>query len=357
PQTQALTAVREIQIELELAPASSAELAASLSRARVVAQVEAKFEAGAGQLVRGFMKSTPTESLAAAAGSGPAGPGPYQPSFRPTTDGSSVEYVIVTSQAMASEFQRLADWKTQKGVQTVVRTVEWIDQTYPNGVDRAERIRFFLRDAYQNWGTLFALLGGDTDVVPPRYAQMLIFNEKIPADYYYGCLDGNWNADGDARFAESISGGPSDLCDFLFEVSVGRAPVSNVAQAQAFVDKVILYEKNPPASGRYPQSILVLAERLFPTTHGADVAEEGLAKVPSWVRIARLYEEAGSYPGSVELTRATATDSINAGFGIVHHVGHGYRNSMSVGDGTFSNADADAFVNAPKNSVVFAINC
>jgi hypothetical protein len=357
PATQALTAAREVRIELELRPATAAELAQVAPRARVVREIEAEFEAGAAKLVDDLVPATPTESLLEAAGTGPAGPGPYQPSFRPTPDGSAVEYVIVTSQAMAGEFQRLADWKTQKGVQTVVRTVEWIDQTYPNGVDRAERIRFFVRDAYQNWDTAFVLLGGDTDVVAPRYAQMLIFNEKIPADYYYACLDGNWNADGDARFAESISGGSSDNCDLLFDVSVGRAPVSSVSQAQVFVDKILSYEKNPPVSPRYPASILVLAERLFPTLHGAEVAEDALAMVPSWVRVARLYEQSVNFPGSIELTRPTATDSINAGFGIVHHVGHGYRNSMSVGNGTFSNADADAFVNAPRNSVVFAINC
>ena len=30
---------------------------------------------------------------------------------------------------------------------------------------------------------------------------------------------------------------------------------------------------------------------------------------------------------------------------------------MSIGDGTLNNADADAFTNGPRNSVVFAINC
>ncbi len=119
-------------------------------------------------MIAGFTPLAPTEELGGG-GDGPAGPGPYQPTFRPTTDGSAVEYVIVTSDALLTEFEDLADWKTRKGVQAAVRTVEWIDQTYPNGVDRAERIRFFIRDAYQNWGTLFVLLGGDTDVVPPRY--------------------------------------------------------------------------------------------------------------------------------------------------------------------------------------------
>ena len=85
----------------------------------------------------------------------------------------------MTSQALAGEFQRLADWKTQKGVQAVVRTVETIDQMYPNGVDRAERIRFFLRDAYQNWGTLYVLLGVMFLWFARHYEQSLRFHWLI----------------------------------------------------------------------------------------------------------------------------------------------------------------------------------
>ena len=353
--TGRLVAARSIELELDLEPLPAAETADVVRRHRIVREIEAKFDATMGKTILGFTPATPTEDLSMV-GNGPAGPGPYQPTFRPTTDGSSVEYVIVTSEALKTEFQRLADWKTQKGVQSAVRTVEWIDQTYPNGVDRAERIRFFIRDAYQNWGTLYVLLGGDTDVVQLRYAQTFTFNESIPADLYFTCLDGNWNRDGDERFGETAGGG-NDQADLHFEVTVGRAPVSSVQQAHVFIDKVLLYEKTPPTGPRYPASFVALAERLFPAIHGATFAQEAIAFLPPWFTVQRLYEESASFPGSVELTVQSARDSINAGFGIVHHVGHGYRNSMSVGSGTFNNADADAFTNAPRNSVCFAINC
>src|SRR4029453_10641442 len=49
--------------------------------------------------------------------------------------------------------------------------------------------------------------------------------------------------------------------------------------------------------------------------------------------------------------------SIRAGFGIVHHVGHGFRTTMSVGDGTLGNADIDNLTNGSRQSVVYAINC
>ncbi|MGD8396681.1 MAG: C25 family cysteine peptidase, partial [Candidatus Eiseniibacteriota bacterium] len=234
-----------------------------------------------------------------------------------------------------------------------------IDQTYPNGIDRAERVRFFLRDAYQNWGALYALLGGDTDVVPARYLMITEPEpEAIPTDMYYACLEGNWNADGDDRIGEGeVEGDPGDAIDILFDLVVGRAPVSTPLGAQHFIDKLLVYETGPPADEAFPASMLALAERLFQTTHGADQAEAALQYLPPWFKIVRLYEESASYPGSLELTAEAAVDSTNNGFGFILHVGHGYRNIMSMADGSISNADVDNLTNGERAGFVFGINC
>ena len=49
--------------------------------------------------------------------------GPFRPTADPSLDGSPVEYLILTSDAMAPEFERLAAYKTAKGVPAVVRTL------------------------------------------------------------------------------------------------------------------------------------------------------------------------------------------------------------------------------------------
>src|SRR5262249_10329117 len=50
----------------------------------------------------------------------------FNPTEAPSLEGSEVDYVVVTSQALAPAWQVFADSKTQRGVPTVVRTVEWI---------------------------------------------------------------------------------------------------------------------------------------------------------------------------------------------------------------------------------------
>ncbi len=108
----------------------------------------------------------------------------FSPTTYPSLEGSAVDYVIITTDALASEFQRLADFKTEKGVPTVVRTVEWIEANTRNGVDIQETIRFFIRDAYAKWGITYVLLGGDTDVLPPRYgiSEFYLGGTELPAD-------------------------------------------------------------------------------------------------------------------------------------------------------------------------------
>lgn len=80
----------------------------------------------------------------------------FEPSEKPSTEGSPVDMVIVTGEEWAdgtptdgdlvAAWQELADWRTQSGTPTVVRTVQWIRANYP-GHDDPDRVRNFVRDA------------------------------------------------------------------------------------------------------------------------------------------------------------------------------------------------------------------
>ncbi len=74
---------------------------------------------------------------------------------------------------MIAEFQRLADWKTEKGVKAEVVTVSDILANrygdYKTGSrDLQEVIRKFIKHANKNFHTAWVLLGGDIDVIPAR---------------------------------------------------------------------------------------------------------------------------------------------------------------------------------------------
>src|SRR5260221_271601 len=248
PAASALTLDPDVKLdpisELKLRLTLEDGAAPAVTRERIVREWEDELPTG-----------VPTRALvsiagnAASATAGKPKAEPFRPLQIPSVLGSPVEYLIITNDAMAPQFQQLADWKTQSGVPAVVRTVSFIRQQYPFGADDAERIRLFIRDAYARWGTKWVLLGGDTDVIPERLAFNSSFYqiEHIAADIYYSCLDGNWDADGNSEYGEGFqdSSIPGDNADLLPEVYVGRAPVSSATDAQTFVSKTLTYEKTP----------------------------------------------------------------------------------------------------------------
>ena len=313
---------------------------------------------------------TPTTSFSSRSLRGRAQP--FSATQIPSLLGSPVEYVIVTNETMAPQFQRLADWKTQSGHPAVVRTIEWIRQQYPGGADDGEKIRKFLQDAYARWGTKWVLLGGDTDVIPARYGYTTFYGGNyIASDLYYSCLDGNWNADGDSIYGEGYFSAtdPGDNCDLMPDVYVGRAATISLLDAQHFVDRVFQYSRTPV--GDYETNILMFGEVLFPqdwhlgdyiTLDGASLIEEVLPTFTGHpeFHIARLYEnytDTTYTPGALPETRTAVLDSLDRGYGIAVHVGHGYRNTMSVGVGTLDNNDASGLTNGNRLMNLYAIDC
>ena len=300
--------------------------------------------------------------------------GDFQPTSAPSLEGSGVTYLIITSEALAAEFQRLADFKTAQGIPTVVATREQIAAEYRNGADIQETIRMYIRAAYQKWGVQFVLLGGDTDVLPPRYVENSYYpstgSTMIPTDLYFACLDGNWNLNGNSQFGEpAVGADPGDACDFAEEVYLGRATVSTVAQTEVFVDKVMAYESTAAGAG-WPDRVLFAAEVLFPSDFhpgdaisldGAQFADQQineLINVCTDMQYMRMYETDQLYPRDAPLTRAALIDTLNNGrYGIFNQIGHGYYFNMSVGDANFMNADADALVNGDHTFLIFALNC
>ncbi|UCB51605.1 MAG: hypothetical protein JSV10_06305, partial [Candidatus Zixiibacteriota bacterium] len=264
------------------------------------------------------------------------------------------EYVIITGTGFVSAFQPLADWKTQKGVPAQIVTTEWIYATY-SGYDNAEKVRNFIKDAYQNWGTVWILLGGDTNIVPDRIvwamdceAGMNPDENEVRCDLYFSDLDGTWDANGNHVYGEV-----EDSVDMYPDVFVGRASCSTFGRAQALVNKVLTYEKNPPPD--YTTKMLFLAEILWSTPYtnsglSKDMIEE-LYVPPPFDPITKLYQALGNENKTAVLA------AMNNGQNIINHTGHCNVTVMSVGNGALYPYDMDNLYNGPRNSILLSTGC
>ncbi|MDI6839590.1 MAG: C25 family cysteine peptidase [bacterium] len=264
---------------------------------------------------------------------------------------SIYEYLIITSDALKSAFEPLRDWKAEKGVPATIRTTEWISANY-NGRDLAEKIRNFIITA-QDSGLVWVLLGGDVDIVPARIAYAMTCGagfmpneDSLYADLYYSDLDGDWDANGNGVFGEV-----ADNIDLYPDVFVGRAPVRNATQVQVFVNKVLNYERNPPAD--YLKNALFFAEILWhdPYTDGG-IGKNMIGELfPSEFNIQKLYQSLGNENPNSVIT------AMNEGKNLLNHAGHGWIYLMGVGNGYLTDSDIDGLTNGNKQGILYSIGC
>lgn len=262
--------------------------------------------------------------------------------------------LIVTNQSCKSAFLELAERRNDQGILTEVYTMDSI-YVSASGRDNAEKLRNFVKDYYTVNGLDFLLLGGDTNIVPFRYAYAMTCEagispreDSLPCDLYFSDLDGTWDANGNDIFGEI-----ADNVDLFPDIFVGRATVENATEAGIFVDNIAAYEDC--IQDDHLQRVLFLAMILWwdPYTNSGEskdyIDEEFL---PDFLDITKLYEALGNE------NLATTMAAMNAGQNFINHDGHAWYSSIGVGDGYMGISDVNAVNSGGKFAAsMYSIGC
>ncbi len=367
----------EFMLRVHTGPAQSA--VGVIRRVRPDAERDAAAQAKLGRRVDWILEEV--QPLPKPVTSEPTGDAGFNPTPLPSLDGSAVDFVIISPAAFVDSFQVLADWKTRFGLRTQVVNIDDIVANY-EAPDLAARMRTFLQHAYMYWGAEYALIGGDTDLLPVAFGHSTFLHPGdgvlLATDYYYACLDGDWNADGD-----HIIGELGDDVDLEPEIYVGRLPAGSRAEAGLMARKVIRYSGGEPErfERNYQMSPSFWAEALFwDREHdndpwsgdclelnfdGASIADSLYSLLPEDMQLGTemIYETYECWTGEpyfpVPQDRQTCINDFNSGRHIVTHIGHGFRNLLAVGapNDRIYNADADVMTNGDELSILYAINC
>jgi len=83
--------------------------------------------------------------------------------------------------------------------------------------DGQAHIREFCKDAYEDWGTRYILIAGDSDTLPARQFYYT-YEGNFDSDLYWSNLDNNFNADHDSQWGEAGDSG----YDLYSEIYIGR---------------------------------------------------------------------------------------------------------------------------------------
>jgi len=241
------------------------------------------------------------------------------------------DLLILTTDSLKTGFEPLKQAHDANDVTTVIKTLTDV------GSSNLENIRNYIRDAYNNWGIEYVLIGGDANIIPDPILwvegmdeNVTHYEEYMPADLYYACLDGPYNNDGDNKWGEPNDGTGGGDVDLVAEVYVGRACVDNIDDVNKFVTKTVTYINIDPDDD-YLDKVCLAGEYLGDygiASYGGtymDQLEDGSTDdgyttvgIPSSnYTITKLYDSPSYYWDYPEIMAI-----INNGVHIINHLGH-----------------------------------
>ena len=249
------------------------------------------------------------------------------------------DLLIVTPKKFVRALKPLLKHKEQIGVNTKLSTLDEIYEEEYWGRDNAEKIKFYIKNAYDLWGIKYVLLvGGKIGQLnrwhcPVRYIYLgNNWERKILSDTYFADIydsEGNyssWDSDGDGRYGEWFYGQqPEDkFIDRFPEIGVGRLPCRNRFELRFMVKKIIKYEKTTYGQPWF-NDMIAIAGDTYPEyanpkwagNEGEYYADLAFENMTGFNQI-KLYCSEGTLTGPREICPA-----ISKGSGFVYFVGHG----------------------------------
>ncbi len=256
------------------------------------------------------------------------------------------DYLIITTSKLTAtneeyDLSFFQKHLLSKNINSKILTIEEIN-SISQGNDIEEKIRNAIKKEYEISGIRYVLLLGDaeesdTNGIKARKLWSKVrgylngswkwVEENIPSDFYYSCLDGSFDGNGNNKWGEPDDGINGTDVDLLCEVTVGRASIENGEELKNFINKTFAYSTNPST-----KSTLLLGEELFPelNLYGDDYMEQliGLCKDhnyetsgygPDW-HFVKLYDRIKNWSGNdvlLELEKGS--------FSMVNHLGHSYK--------------------------------
>ncbi|MGC9307759.1 MAG: C25 family cysteine peptidase [Thermoplasmatota archaeon] len=272
------------------------------------------------------------------------------------------DLVIIAPAEFTGQLEPLVQHKEDHGLATKLVT---LDEIYSGayfsvqGRDGAEKIKYFIKDALEDWGITYVLLvggkksfltgnwgyDGPTKVddtlwhVPVRYAALDdnaengYISDLYFADIYNGTGDfATWDTNDDGVYAAWAWRLGKDVIDGYPDVYVGRLACRSTREVETVVDKIITYETSTAGSEWFNRMLLIGGDT-FPGDDYVDgevTTEYSFGFMPETFDATKLFLTEGTLTlGGGESTLAGKFAWINViqtmsnGFGFVAFDGHG----------------------------------
>jgi hypothetical protein len=245
--------------------------------------------------------------------------------------------LIIAPQEFLDPLQDFVEHKESKGIQTHLVSLESIyDSTYftMEGRDDAEKVKYFIKNAYDEWNIKYVLLVGgrkpgitESYYVPVRYVDVFWGEKRYLSDLYFADIYNadqtfsSWDTDENNIFCKWSDNAPlQDDVDLYPEVLIGRWPCRNAFELKIIIQKTIEYENM-----QLQKRIVLVGGDNFepPGIEGEIVCDKSLEYLPEF-----SYEKV--YASEMEVNPDTIRNALGVGALFMHMHGHGSPESWST---------------------------
>jgi hypothetical protein len=293
--------------------------------------------------------------------------------------------LIISPIDFMPELWPLALHKEDRNIQTkLVSLTDIYDSVYfpIEGRDDLETIKYFIKNAYDNWNISNVLLVGGIEQIPSRETHIKVSDsdsEIFVSDLYFADLYdesltfSSWDTNNNDIFAEYDWDGETDDLDLFPDVRIGRLPCINSDQVETIVNKIITYENTNAYSSDWFSNIVAIGGDTAPgDERGIDEGEyvnqaiidllDGFSTDIIWDSNDRL---GGINPTGIQ----NINDGIEEGCGFLDFSGHGApwvwttfphngsRQILPTPSGSYTSNNIDELQNGEKLPIVLCGGC
>jgi len=238
--------------------------------------------------------------------------------------------VIIAPEEYSAGIQPLVEHKNNHNVNTMFKSAEEIYSEY-NGRDESEQIKYFIKDAIEDFGVAYVLLIGSVYKLPMRTSYIRLWDQWVHptlTDLYYSDIydsDGefcSWNSNNNSKFGETVG----DRLDLYPDVYIGRLACDKLEEVETVVDKIIHYENEAFYQDWFNNMIFIGGDTFLqnPGNEGEEINVINMNIMADFNPIDIIWTSKDNF------NRETISGAINKGAGFLDYSGHGFEHGMGT---------------------------
>jgi len=262
------------------------------------------------------------------------------------------DMLIIAPDIFSLSLQPLIDHKNIVGIHTILVTTEDIYEEQI-GRDKAEKIKYFIKESYDRYNISYVFLIGTIDLVPMRISEVkwygpnnesLIVSDIITDLYYADIYDEqknfcSWDTNENNEFGEAMfytvdegdAGFTIDDVDLYPDVGVGRVLCANIRQVENIVEKIISYEQLDANQDWFHNMLLIGGDQYVQSPEwDPDKLMEGEIVIDQISEIMSSFNHIKLCTSDGSFSVRNFNKNINNGVGFIAYSGHGFEYGLGL---------------------------